>query len=60
MFVTCFHQLKHRLKRIKFYEKNKYSITLYDKEDNVLEYESPEKNAKKEKEAECNLDFLPY
>ena len=27
-------------KRIKFYEKNKYSITLYDKEDNVLEYES--------------------
>ena len=47
-------------KRIKFYEKNKYSITLYDKEDNLLDYESPKKKTqRKKKEQECNFDFLP-
>ena len=47
-------------KRIKFYEKNKYSINLYDKDDNTLEYESPKKKTqRKKKEQECNFDFLP-
>ena len=47
-------------KRIKFYEKNKYSINLYDKEDNMLEYETPKKKTqRKKKEQECNFDFLP-
>tara|TARA_X000000950_G_scaffold209388_1_gene251780 strand:+ start:258 stop:1745 length:1488 start_codon:yes stop_codon:yes gene_type:complete len=47
-------------KRIKFYEKNKYSITLFDKKDNLLDYESPKKKTqRKKKEQECNFDFLP-
>jgi superfamily II DNA or RNA helicase len=57
----CFSLFKSQTnKRIKFYEKNKYSINLYDKENNKLEYESPKKKTqRKKKEQQCDLDFLP-
>jgi superfamily II DNA or RNA helicase len=46
-------------KRIKFYEKNKYSINLFDKDNNNLEYLSPSKKANKKKKQHADLDFLP-
>jgi superfamily II DNA or RNA helicase len=46
-------------KRIKFYEKNKYNISMFDKDNNEIEYMSEAEKKKKKKKQEANLDFLP-
>ena len=47
-------------KRIQFYEKNKYRIKIFDKNDNPISYESDSKKKKRKKiEASIEYDFLP-
>ena len=46
-------------KRIKFYEKNKYKISIFDKENNSLEYISPSEKKKQKKKKTEEMKFLP-
>ena len=46
-------------KRIKFYEKNKYKISMFDTNNNQMEYISEAEKKKKKKKQQENLDFLP-
>lgn len=46
-------------KRIKFYEKNKYNISMFDSNNNSIEYISEAEKKKKKKKQEENLEFLP-
>ena len=45
-------------KRLKFYEKNKYKIKIYDSNNNQLEYISESEKKKKKKKQESELEFL--
>ena len=45
-------------KRLKFYEKNKYNVKIYDSNNNQLEYISESDKKKKKKKQEAELEFL--